>query len=173
MHCSLGYCSKHGTSADQAVDEAAWTHPAAVRRRDRRAPRHHRRLGEGSEQADGAVIAELRAERKRIPNASGLLFTIDGQPIPKNLFEYWFRAACKKAGIKNFRFHDLRHCAISRWAAANIPTAAAMLAAGHKSVASHKKYQNLQKAELKNAFQTLSRNCPEENQQEKEKAATA
>jgi len=130
-------------------------------------------LGEGSEQADGAVIAELRAERKRIPNASGLLFTIDGQPIPKNLFEYWFRAACKKAGIKNFRFHDLRHCAISRWAAANIPTAAAMLAAGHKSVASHKKYQNLQKAELKNAFQTLSRNCPEENQQEKEKAATA
>jgi len=104
----------------------------------------------GGEQADGAVIAELRAERKRIPNASGLLFTIDGQPIPKNLFEYWFRAACKKAGIKNFRFHDLRHCAISRWAAA-------MLAAGHKSVASHKKYQNLQKAELKNAFQTLSR----------------
>jgi integrase len=55
------------------------------------------------------VIAELRAERKRIPNASGLLFTIDGQPIPKNLFEYWFRTACKKAGIKNFRFHDLRH----------------------------------------------------------------
>ena len=120
-----------------------------------------------------AVIAELRAERKRIPNTSGLLFTIDGQPIPKNHFEYWFRAACKKAGVKNFRFHDLRHCAISRWAAANVPTPAAMLASGHKSVASHKKYQNLQKAELKNAFRTLSRNCPEENQQDKEKTATA
>jgi integrase len=120
-----------------------------------------------------AVITELRGERKRIPNASGLLFTIDGQPIPKNLFEYWFRAACKKAGVKNFRFHDLRHCAISRWAAANVPTAVAMLASGHKSVASHKKYQNLQKAKLKSAFQNLSRNCPEEIEQEMEKSATA
>ena len=103
------------------------------------------------------MIAELRAERKRIPNASGLLFTIDGQPIPKNLFEYWFRAACKKAGLKNFRFHDLRHCAISRWAAANVSTAAAMLAAGYKSVASHKKYQNLQKPNSR----TPSVLCPE------------
>jgi len=98
---------------------------------------------------------------------------VSPRSLPKNLFEYWFRAACKKAGLKNFRFHDLRHCAISRWAAANVPTAAAMLAAGHKSVASYKKYQNLQKAEFRNAFRALSRNCPEENQQETGKSVTA
>ena len=98
---------------------------------------------------------------------------VSPRSLPKNLFEYWFRAACKKAGLKNSRFHDLRHCAISRWAAANVPTAAAMLAAGHKSVASYKKYQNLQKAEFRNAFRALSRNCPEENQQETGKSVTA
>ena len=79
-----------------------------------------------------ALIEELQAEQRRVRNMGGLVFTMDGQPIPKVLFEYWFRASCKKAGLKNFRFHDLRHCAISRWAAAGIPTAAAMQAAGHK-----------------------------------------
>ena len=58
-----------------------------------------------------------------------------------------------------------------RWAAASVPTAAAMLASGHKSAAGQKRYQNLQKAEIKNAFRNLSRNCPEENQQDKEKTA--
>jgi len=79
--------------------------------------------------------------------------TIDGKPIDELKFEYHFRKARKSAGIKNFTFHDFRHCAITRWAAAGIPTAAAMLAAGHKSVASHKKYQNLQRDHLKTAFQ--------------------
>jgi integrase len=118
------------------------------------------------------LIEELQAERRRVRNMDGLVFTIDGQPIPKVLFEYWFRATCKKAGLKNFRFHDLRHCAISRWAAAGIPTAAAMQAAGHKSVASHKKYQNLQRDELRNAFLKLSQNCLQENPQEKKTAAS-
>jgi integrase len=118
------------------------------------------------------LITELQAERRRVPNVEGLVFTMNGQPIPKNLFEYWFRASCKRAGVKNFRFHDLRHCAISRWAAAGIPTAAAMKAAGHKSVASHKKYQNLQNDELKNAFRNLSRKCPDDNEQEREKAVS-
>ena len=112
------------------------------------------------------LIEELQAERRRIRNMDDLVFTVDGQPISKVLFEYWFRASCKKAGLRNFRFHDLRHCAISRWAAAGIPTAAAMQAAGHKSVASHKKYQNLQLDELRNAFLKLSPNCLQKNLQE-------
>jgi integrase len=108
------------------------------------------------------VIEELQSEKKRLPNVDGLVLTINGQPIPENKFEYRFRKARKAAGIGDFRFHDLRHCAITRWAAAGIPTAAAMQAAGHKSVASHKKYQNLQRDELKNAFRKLSQNLLQE-----------
>jgi integrase len=76
----------------------------------------------------------------------------DGTPIDELKFEYWFRKSRKDAGIKNSTFHDFRHCAVTRWAAAGVPTAAAMTAAGHKSVASHKKYQNLQRSHLKAGF---------------------
>ena len=106
-----------------------------------------------------ALILELQAERRRIPNVDGLVLTRDGKPIPKLKFEYWFRKARKEAGIQNFTFHDFRHCAITRWAAAGIPTAAAMIATGHTSDQSHKKYQNLQKDQLKNAFQNLLPSC--------------
>ncbi len=100
-----------------------------------------------------ALIAELQAERRRLPNVDGLVFTLDGQTIDELKLEYHFRRVRKAAGIKDFTFHDLRHCAITNWSVAGIPTTAAMLAAGHKSVQSHKRYQNLQKFHLKASFQ--------------------
>ncbi len=81
------------------------------------------------------------------------MFTLDGQAIDELKLEYHFRKARKVAGIKHFTFHDFMHCAITRWGATGIPTAVAMLAAGHKSVQSHKRYQNLQKSHLKASFQ--------------------
>ncbi len=56
------------------------------------------------------------------------MFTLDGKVIRELKLEYHFRKAHKTAGIKDFTFHDLRHCAITRWGAAGVPTAAAMLA---------------------------------------------
>ena len=121
-----------------------------------------------------ALLAELQAERRRVPNVDGLVLTIDGQPIDELKFEYWFRKARKDAGIKDFTFHDFRHCAITRWAAAGVPTAAAMTAAGHKSVASHKKYQNLQRSHLKAGFlnSKLLTTCEQEKTEKSEKAAS-
>jgi integrase len=52
-----------------------------------------------------ALIEELQAERRRVRNLDGLAFTMNGQPLPKILFEYWFRVSCKKAGLENFRLH--------------------------------------------------------------------
>jgi integrase len=118
-----------------------------------------------------ALISELQTERRKVPNVDGLVLTIEGQPIDKMKFEYHFRAACKTAKIKNFHFHDLRHCSITRWAAAGVPTAAAMLAAGHSSVASHKRYQNLTKAHLKAAFKVFP-SCSQEISEKKESAAS-
>ena len=114
-----------------------------------------------------ALISELQAERRRVPNVDGLALTMDGRPIDKLKFEYHFRTARKAAGIKNFTFHDLRHCCITRWAAAGVPTAAAMLAAGHSSVASHKRYQNLTKSDLKAAFGIVPVLFPEKSGKKK------
>ena len=40
-----------------------------------------------------AIVLELQAERRRVPNVDGLVLTIDGQLINKVLFEYHFRKA--------------------------------------------------------------------------------
>jgi len=118
-----------------------------------------------------ALISELQQRRRRVPNAAGLVLTMDGQPIDKLKFQYLFRRACTRAKINGFTFHDLRHCAISRWVSNGVPTAAAMLAAGH-SVASHKGYQNLTKNDLKAAFIVLP-NCSQEKSEQKESAASS
>ena len=75
------------------------------------------------------MIAELQGERRRLLNVDGLVLTVDGRPVDKLQFEYHFRKTRGLAGIRNFTFHDFRHCAITRWAAAGIPTAAFMFAA--------------------------------------------
>jgi integrase len=118
-----------------------------------------------------ALISELQAERRRVPNVDGLVLTMDGQPIDKLKFEYHFRKACKDADIKNFTLHDFRHCCITRWATAGVPTAAAMLAAGHSSVASHKRYQNLTKSDLKAAFGVFTTRSQEKSENENSAAS--
>ncbi len=99
-----------------------------------------------------ALLAELQEEKRKTPNVEALVFTIDGQPIDELKFEYQFRNALRSAKIKDFTFHDFRHCAITRWAKLGLPTVAAMLAAGHKSVRSHKVYENLQRDQLSEMF---------------------
>ena len=99
-----------------------------------------------------ALLAELQEEKRKTPNVEGLFLTIDGQPIDEMKFEYHFRKALRGAKIENFTFHDFRHCAITRWAKLGLPTAAAMLGAGHKSVRSHMVYENLQRDQLLEMF---------------------
>ena len=119
-----------------------------------------------------ALIAELQAERRTLADLNGPVFTMpDEQPIDELKFEYHFRKACKAAKIKNVTFHDLRHCAITRWAASGVPTAAAMLAAGHSSVASHKRYQNFSKSDLKAAFGVFTARSREKLSRKKKTAS--
>jgi len=47
---------------------------------------------------------------------------------------FWL-PALKRAGITDFRVHDMRHSAISWWVAANIPLADVRDRAGHSSIA--------------------------------------
>jgi len=102
----------------------------------------------------------LQQERRKVSNAAGLVLTDNGQPIDKLKFEYYFRRAVRLAGIKNFTLHDIRHSVATRLATQNIPTAAAMLVLGHSSVASHKRYQNLSKQDLKAVFGIAVKSVP-------------
>jgi len=90
------------------------------------------------------VLDELDRERKKLTSlhGAGVVFTRDVKPIGKNALRKAFDAANKKAGIKDFHFHDLRHCAVTRWALAGITEEVRKLAAGHSRGSVHQRYIN-------------------------------
>jgi integrase len=73
---------------------------------------------------------------------AGLVFTRDGKPISKNALRKAFESAKKQMGLKDFHFHDLRHCAVTRWTLAGIPDDLCKLAAGHTRRSVHQRYIN-------------------------------
>jgi integrase len=66
-----------------------------------------------------------------------------------------FHTAVREAGIQNFRFHDLRHCAATNLRRAGIDTVTAMRLVGHKSEKMHKRYNSVSEADLTQAANRL------------------
>jgi len=69
-------------------------------------------IGKGEKPREIPVSDDARALFKDIRRREGLrskyVFTYQGKPIADNV-KNGFKSALKKADIKNFRFHDLRH----------------------------------------------------------------
>jgi integrase len=86
------------------------------------------------------VLEEL--EKVRGLHAPNLVFTRDGKPITKDALSKAFDQAKRSAKIKDFHFHDFRHCAVTRWMLANIPEELRKLAAGHSRRSVHQRYVN-------------------------------
>jgi integrase len=76
-----------------------------------------------------------------------LVFTRNGQPIPD--IRYGHQEACEKAGIRDFRFHDFRHCAITNWRRKGIDFLTIMKASGHRSLAMFQRYNTVTEADLR------------------------
>jgi integrase len=71
-----------------------------------------------------------------------------------------FDAAKKQAKIKDFHFHDFRHCAVTRWTLAGIPEELCKLAAGHKRRSVHQGYINPPDEQIVKIFaESLRWNC--------------
>ncbi len=62
-----------------------------------------------------------------------------------------FKAACKGAGITNFRFHDLRHTAITNMRRAGIDALTIMQISGHKTMVCFTRYNSFREADLRAA----------------------
>lgn len=67
-----------------------------------------------------------------------------------------FKTACKKAGIEDLRFHDLRHCAATNLRRAGVDTTTAMQIIGHKSPLMWKRYNSVVESDLLVAANKLS-----------------
>ncbi|MHB8069055.1 MAG: tyrosine-type recombinase/integrase [Desulfobaccales bacterium] len=76
-----------------------------------------------------------------------MVFTRFGAPI-KSIREV-FEAACSRAGIEDFTFHDLRHTAINNWRLQGHDYFRIMAATGHKTLNVFKRYNTVSREELK------------------------
>jgi len=60
-----------------------------------------------------------------------------------------FKMACKKAGVENFTFHDLRHPCIDNWRLQGNNFFRIMAASGHRTMEVFKRYNTITQEELK------------------------
>lgn len=91
---------------------------------------------------------ELIAMLKRLPRAlhSNRVFLRYGAPF--NDCNKAFQAACKKAVLEDFTFHDLRHCALNNLRRAGNDYFKIMAMSGHKTMSVFKRYNLVTEEEL-------------------------
>lgn len=69
----------------------------------------------------------------------------------------WFASALKRAGIKDFVWHSLRHTFCSRLVAAGVPLVAVSELAGHKTIQMTMRYSHFAPGRLSSDLEVLCR----------------
>jgi integrase len=100
------------------------------------------------------VLAALRELSKARSLTCPYVFQYEGKPIKR--VKRAFHTAVREAGIKDLRFHDLRHCAATNLRRAGVDTVTAMKIVGHKSEKMHRRYNSVSEEDLKKAAGKLN-----------------
>jgi integrase len=90
------------------------------------------------------VLEMFQAMPKGLPMVRVFLYR--GKPI--STVTRGIAAACQRAGIEDFVFHDLRHTAINNWRLQGHDYFRIMAASGHKTMRVFKRYNTIQREEL-------------------------
>jgi integrase len=83
------------------------------------------------------------------------VFTYKGQPMAS--IKTCLRQACKKAGIDNLRFHDLRHTFNTNMRKAGVAPSVIMKMAGHKTLSMFNRYNTVDFGDAREAYCKLER----------------
>lgn len=98
------------------------------------------------------ALIQMLQRRPRILG-SPFVFTHKGKVIIS--VKTAFKKACAKVGIENFRFHDLRHCAITNFRNAGVSDSVTMSISGHKTHAVFRRYDRIDRNDRKSALQRV------------------
>jgi len=98
------------------------------------------------------TFAELHKER-RLDTQRVFLYKVKPWKDPRTAFA----AACRRAGIKCLRLHDLLHTANTNLRRAGVDTMTAMKFVGHKSEQMHRRFNTIQPEDLHEAAAKLQR----------------
>ena len=98
---------------------------------------------------------ELLVLLQQIPRTlnSPFVFTWKGKRITD--VRTSFAKACKRAGIVNLHFHDLRHCAVTNLRKAGISDSVIMSISGHKTNAMFRRYDSVDREDREKALEKL------------------
>jgi len=90
----------------------------------------------------------VKATLEKLPRPihTDRVFLRYGHPFDE--IKHSFQTACKRAGIENFTFHDLRHCALNNLRKAGNDFFQIMALSGHKTVSVFKRYNLVTEDEL-------------------------
>lgn len=91
--------------------------------------------------ANSTAIAALRVLQKYTGDSEFVSTSHDG--TPQRDWRRWFERALKKAGIKDFRFHDIRHTFASRLVMRGVDIRTVQELLGHKSIVITMRYSHL------------------------------
>lgn len=83
------------------------------------------------------------------------VFTHKGKRIKNIKTAFW--KAVRTAGIKNFRFHDLRHCAVTNLRKAGVSDSVIMSISGHKTYAMFRRYNRIDREDRLEALNMLAK----------------
>jgi integrase len=89
----------------------------------------------------GKVGAEAYAQLAKGKKGARLCMNTEGTPMTD--VNYWFKPALKEAKIRDYRWHDNRHTACSRWVMGGVPLAAVGKYVGHATAQMTMRYTHL------------------------------
>jgi integrase len=94
------------------------------------------------------IHPEVKAILERLPRGlyTDRVFLRNGQSF--NEIKHSFQTACRRAGIDDFTFHDLRHCALNNLRKAGNDFFQIMAMSGHKTMSVFKRYNLVTEEEL-------------------------
>lgn len=101
------------------------------------------------------VVEVLKAKSKNPVQSIYIFHTRKGTPISRRTLIDAFQKAVKKAGIKNFRFHDLRHTFATRLVQQGIDLYTVAKLLGHKTISVTTKYAHHSVDSLRKALEKI------------------
>jgi integrase len=109
------------------------------------------------EKREVPLTEELLGLIQRTPRTLGspYVFTYQGKRVKNIKTAFW--KAVRTAGIKDFRFHDLRHCAVTNLRKAGVNDSVIMSISGHKTYAMFKRYNRIDREDRLEALKRLER----------------